>query len=186
MAEFWGNAAGDRFYGGLSGFQESKTRTISPSAGISVKYNPERWSFSLGASTGGRIARYSLNPQANLNTMDTRFTASGSYTTRHEFEFVSDLNYVFYRGYAAGYGQPEWQWNAEISKNIGAFNLSVKVYDILDQTRNLTHTVTANYEEDTYRLVMGRHILFGVKWNFGKMNAAHSQRARDAAWNLVF
>jgi hypothetical protein len=33
---------------------------------------------------------------------------------------------------------------------------------------------------------MGRYILFGVKWNFGKMNAAHSQRAQRAAFNMVF
>ena len=58
--------------------------------------------------------------------------------------------------------------------------------DILNQTRNLTHTVTANYEEDSYRLVMGRYVLFGVKWNFGKMNAGHSARAQQAAMNMVF
>ena len=96
------------------------------------------------------------------------------------------LTYAFYNGYAEGYGQPEWRWRVEISKNIGAFNLSVKVNDILNQTRNLTHTVTANYEEDSYRLVMGRYILFGVKWNFGKMNAAHSARAQQAAMDMVF
>ena len=186
MADFWGNAEGDRFYSGKSGFSESRTHTLSPSAGFSVKYNPGRWYVSLGANTSGRIARYSLNPQANMNTLDTRFNANASYITKHEFEFESDLAYVFYKGYAAGYGQPEWQWNAEISKNIGAFNLSVRVNDILNQTHNLTHTVTANYEEDSYRLIMGRYILFGVKWNFGKMNASHSARAQDAAWNLVF
>ena len=109
-----------------------------------------------------------------------------SYTTKHEFEFQSDLNYAWYYGYAEGYGDPEWQWNGEISKNIGAFNLSVKVHDILDQTRNLTHTVTANYEEDSYRLVMGRYVLFGIKWNFGKMNASHNQKAQNAAWNMVW
>ena len=186
MTDFWGNSDGDRFYGGESGFQESLTRTISPDAEIMVKYNPDRWSFSVGANLSGRISRYTLNPQANLNTLNTSFTARGTYTTKHEFEFKSDLAYVLYKGYAKGYGQPEWQWNAEISKNIGAFNLSVKVHDILNQTRNLTHTVTANYEEDSYRLIMGRYILFGVKWNFGKMNAAHSQRAQQAAWNMVF
>ena len=137
-------------------------------------------------NTQGRIARYSLNPQTNLNTLETQFTTSGSYTTKHEFEFNSDIAYVFYKGYQTGYGQPEWRWNAAISKNIGAFNLSVKVHDILNQTRNLTHTVTANYEEDSYRLMMGRYILFGVKWNFGKMNAAHSVRAQQAALNMLF
>ena len=186
MADFWGNSEGNRFYGGLSGFNESLTRSFNPSADFSVKYNPDHWSFSLGVGTNGRIARYSLNPQANLNTLDTRFNARGSYTTKHEFELDTDIAYVLYKGYAEGYGQPEWQWNAELSKNIGAFNLSVKVNDILNQTRSLTHTVTANYEEDSYRLIMGRYILFGIKWNFGKMNAAHSQRAQEAAWNMVF
>jgi hypothetical protein len=114
------------------------------------------------------------------------FSVDASYITKHEFEFETDFGYMFYRGYAPGYGQPEWQWNAEISKNIGAFNLSLTVHDILNQTRNLTHTVTDNYQEDTYRLVMGRYILFGVKWNFGKMNAAHSSRAQAAALNMIF
>ena len=186
MEDFWGNDQGDRFYGGLSGFRESRTHTFSPSAGITVKYNQEHYSFSVGAETQGRISRYSLDPSANMNTLATWLSAEASYTTKHEFEFDTDLSYVFYNGYAEGYGQPEWQWNAGVSKNIGAFNLSVKVHDILNQTRNLTHTVTANYMEDSYRLIMGRYILFGVKWNFGKMNAVHSQRAQRAARDLLF
>lgn len=186
MNDFWGNTGGDRFYSGQSGFAESQTHSFSPSAGFSVKYNPERWSVSAGAGATGHIARYSLNPKANLNTLDTWFSIRGSYTTTHEFEFISDIAYMLYHGYSEGYGQPELRWMAEISKNIGAFNLSVKVHDILNQARNLTHTVTANYEEDSYRLVMGRYILFGVKWNFGKMNAAHNARAQEAAWNMVF
>ena len=186
MDSFWGNADGDRFYGGQSGFAESRTRTFSPYAGFTVKYNQERWSLQGGVHTGGNIARYSLDPSIDMKTMDTSLELSGSYTTKHEFEFESDLSYEFYRGYAEGYGEPEWQWNAELSKNIGAFNLSVKAHDILNQTRNLSHSVTANYEEDTCRLIMGRYVLFGVKWNFGKMNAAHSQRAQSAAMQMAW
>lgn len=187
MADFWGaDASGSRFYGGQSGFGESRTHTLNPSLDASVKYNQDRYSVSANAAIGGRLSRYSLDPSVNMNTLNTHLGLSGTYTTRHEFDLNSDLTYVFYNGYAEGYGQPEWQWNAEVSKNIGAFNLSIKVNDILNQTRNLTHTVQANYEEDTYRLVMGRYILFGVKWNFGKMNAAHSQRAQQAAWRMVF
>ena len=186
MDDFWGNAEGDRFYGGQSGFSESQTRSLSPSAGMTVKYNQDRWSWSAGVSSQGRIVRYSLDPSVNMNTLSTDFNTRASYTTKHEFEIESDLAYVFYRGYAEGYGQPEWQWNAELSKNIGAFNLSVKVHDILNQTRNLTHTATANYEEDSYQLIMGRFVLFGVKWNFGKMNAAHSARAQSAAMDMAW
>ena len=186
MASFWGNADGDRFYGGASGFSESNTRTLSPYLLGTIKFNGERYYIEMGGMTSGQISRYSLDPSANLNTMDTSIQARGSYTTKHEFEFQSDFNYVFYNGYPEGYGQPEWVWNADITKSVGPFSLSVTLHDILNQTRNLTHTVTANYKEDTYRLVMGRFVLFGVKWNFGKMNAAHSQRAQQAAWDMVF
>ena len=41
--------------------------------------------------------------------------------------------------------------------------MCLRVHDILNQTRNLTHTVTDNYVEDSYRLILGRYILFGVK-----------------------
>ncbi|MCR5552459.1 MAG: outer membrane beta-barrel family protein, partial [Oscillospiraceae bacterium] len=186
MADFWGDASGDRFYGGKSGFEEYRTSTLQPYASASVKYNQERFSFDLTASASGYISRYTPSLDLDRNTLSTSFAARGSYTTRHEFEFESDLSYVTYRGYSDGFGQPEWQWNASISKNIGAFNLSLNAHDILNQTRSLSHTVAANYVEDSYRLVLGRYILFGIKWNFGKMNAIHNQRAQEAAWNMLW
>ena len=185
IADFWG-PDGDRFYNGDSGFAESLTHVVAPGFNASFKYNQERFSFSLGGQTQAYIARYSLNPNANLNTLNSAVRASGSYTTKHEFEFNTDMSYVFYNGYAEGYGQPEWQWNADVNKSVGPFVLSVKLCDILNQKRNLTHVVTANYEEDSYRLIMGRYVLFGVKWNFGKMNAVHSERAQSLAWDMMF
>ena len=121
-----------------------------------------------------------------MNTMANRYTLRGTYSTRKGWDFDTDISYRTYKGYSAGFNDPELQWNAEISKNIGAFNLGLSAHDILDRTRNLTHNVTANYEEDTYRLIMGRYVLFGVKWNFGKMNAVHSRRAQSAAINMAF
>ena len=186
MDGFWGDSKGDRFYGGQSGFSESNTISFTPYASLSVKYNQDHYSFIIGSTAQGRISRYSLDPSIDMNTLDGSIYVSGSYTTKHEFEFSSDLAYAFHNGYAEGYGQPEWLWNAEISKNVGAFNLSIKAHDILNQAHNLTHTVTANYEEDSYRLIMGRYIMFGVKWNFGKMNAVQSQRAQRAAWDMAY
>ncbi len=186
MDSFWGGKDGDLFYSGKSGFAESTTRNYSPDLSLSLKYTSGSFSGRVESDFSGHIARYSLDDRVNMNTLDSRIGAGANYRTKHEFEFDTEIAYAWYRGYAKGYGAPEWQWNGEISKNIKAFNLSIKINDILNQTRNLTHTVTANYEEDTYRLVMGRYILFGVKWNFGKMNAAHSQRAQRAAINMVF
>lgn len=39
--------------------------------------------------------------------------------------------------------------------------------------------------EDSYRMVLGRHLLIGVRWNFGKMNAAQSGKAEQAAIGII-
>ena len=184
MADFWGDSKGNRFYGGMSGFRKSQTKVFTPNGGFNIVYKQNQLTLSASASANGRISRYSLDKRANSNTLTTRIGLEGTYTTKHEFEFTSEIDYVHYKGYANGYGKPEWQWNAQISKNIGAFNLSVKMIDILNQTRSLSHTEAANYVEDSYRLVMGRYILFGIKWNFGKMNAVNSRRAQKAAFSI--
>jgi len=186
MSSFWGDASGDRFYGGQSGFNRSVTNSFTPYLSTTLKYNPERWYVEAVASLTGRISAYSLDPSLNMNTLDTRLGVSGSWTSKHEYEFETDLSYTFYTGYPEGYDDPEFSWDASVTKALGAFNLSLKLHDILDQTRSRSHVVAANYVEDSYRLVLGRYLLFGVKWNFGKMNAAHSRRAERAAWNMAF
>ena len=87
MADFWGNAAGDRFYSGQSGFKETTTQTYVPNLGMSIRLNQNRYSLRAGVSASSRLGRYSNKPEANMNTFSGRVYAEGSYTTKHEFEF---------------------------------------------------------------------------------------------------
>ncbi len=186
MADFWGNSDGDRFYSGKSGFTESKLRSFEPYAAFSLKLNQDCYSIVLDVNSGGSIANYSMNKDFNSKTWDHSIGLTASYTTKHDWDFESEINYDIHSGYSAGYGKSEWKWNAELSKSIGAFNLSLKVHDILNQTKYLYRTIKANYKEDSYTMIIGRYVMFGIKWNFGKMNATHSQRAQSAAWNMVW
>ena len=181
MKDFWGNDQGDRFYSGESGFRENTTRWLDLYGRALIKYNGNRFSSTLMYTYSLQKAWYSLFPNVRNNTHAHSLAFGADYTTRHEFELSTELSYTRYYGYAAGFGLPEWIWDMEISKNIGPFNLSIQAHDLLDQTRNLSRSAHGNYEETSYRLVMGRYILFGVRWNFGKMNSVHSSRAEIAA-----
>ena len=125
MEDFWGGPDGERFYGGKSGFAESKTTTYDPSVDINFKYSSGSFSGRVFSDFGWLIARYSLNPSLNMKTMDTKMGMAANYVTKHDFEFDTDVAYAWFKGYASGYGAPEWQWNAEISKNVKAFTLSL-------------------------------------------------------------
>lgn len=182
MEDFWGNASGDRFYSGQSGFSESQTNTFNWRLQASLKYTIEKLDAILSASTRNRISRYSLDPDANLNTWSSNVGLNLIYTPLKDWEITSDLKYRFYNGYTSGYGEPEWAWNMGISKNIKSVTLALKAADILNQTRNLQRTTTAEYMEDVYSKVMGRYFLFSVSFNFGKMNAKKNSRVEEAMW----
>ncbi len=187
MEGFWGtDASGSNFYSGKSGFSESVTRSSNLGVFGTINYNKDPFSMYAGVSAAAGIARYSLDSSVNRQTFNEYVSLGIDYKTPHAFEIDSNLGYTLYQGYAAGFNEPELRWNASVTKNIGAFSLSITAHDILNQTRGRSHSITANYEEDSYRLILGRYILFGVKWNFGKMNAAHSQRANSAAMDMAF
>lgn len=185
MSNFWGNQDGDLFYKGESGFKESRTSTLNWNLKTFLKYTYNMVDVSLGVNITNRISKFSLDKIANTNTWDNSVFLNLMLTPGKGWELKTDLDYLFYKGYAAGYGKPEWQWNLSVSKNIKAFTLSLKAVDILNQTRNLTHNVSNEYVEDIYSNITGRFILFSVSYNFGKMNAAKNKHVQNTMWNLM-
>ena len=134
-------------------------------------YNGEKLSASVGFATQNQIAKYSLDPTANMNTWDSSVMSEILYTPDKGWEFQNELNYNFYHGYSAGFGRPEVQWVLGISKAIKSVTLGLKVSNILNQTRNMNRIVTADYVKDRYKNVLGRYFFFNVTFNFGKVNA---------------
>ena len=185
MEDFWGDASGDRFYSGQSGFAESRTNTLVWGGDLKLKYSIEKLDANLTYGVSNRISRYSLDPTANLNNWIHNINAEFLYRPGKGWEIGSDLTYRFYRGYTNGFGLPEWRWNMSVSKSIKSVTLGLKVADILNQTHNMIRTVSAEYVEDVYSNVLGRFFLFSVSFNFGKMNAKKNKNIEGAMWNMM-
>ena len=182
MNNFWGDASGNRFYSGESGFGESNTDTYNWGLQTAFKYTTDKLDAKVFASTNNRISLYSLDPTANINTWTSSAGCEVIYTPGKEWELKTDLKYIFYNGYTSGFGEPEWNWNMSISKSIKSVTLALKAADILNQTRSLQRTTTAEYMEDVYSNVLGRYFLFSVSFNFGKMNSKKNSRVESAMW----
>lgn len=183
MEEFWGDTSGDRFYSGESGFAESRTNTLVWGGDVQLKYSIEKLDASLTYGMSNRLSKYSLDPTANINNWTHNVKADILYRPGKDWEIGTDLTYRFYRGFTNGFGQPEWRWNMQVSKSIKSVTLGLKVADILNQSRNLRRTVSAEYVEDTYNNILGRFFLFNVSFNFGKMNAKKNKNVESAMWN---
>lgn len=186
MQEFWGNADGDKFYSGQSGFAESLTNTYDCGIGLTLKYNNDWFSGTLTSSIGHSISHYSLDPTANMNTWKNLIGSELTFMPGKGWEIGNDLSYVFYYGYANGYGKPELRWNMRLAKTIKSVTFGVKAADILNQTRTLNRIVSAEYVEDTYSNVMGRILMFNISFNFGRLNPKKNAAISNAMQKLAY
>lgn len=186
MDNFWGDASGDRFYSGQSGFQESLTRILRTDLSIELTLNLERFSVQLAPAVNNSRSRYSLDSRANTNYWETFLNIRPSYTSPHEFEFQSDFSYVILRGYGSWYDDDYVRWNLSVGKNIKSFNITLTAQDLLDSARSLRRTVQDDYVQNSYTNVLGRRIILSFTWNFGKMDASKSGAAQNAMWNMAY
>ena len=185
MADFWGDASGNRFYSGQSGFAESRTRMLDLYVLLEAEYKLDRFSIDLYSMAQNEQSRYSLDPTANTNYWEFVQNLELLYETLHGWEFKTNASYHSFRGYTPSYNDPYFLWDLTISKNIKAFTLSLGVSDILNQQRALRRNVTAEFVEDTQSLIIGRYAMFSIKWNFGKMNPAKNGRIQNAMYNML-
>ncbi len=186
MDDFWGDASGDRFYSGQSGFRESTTRSLKTNLSIGLTLNLERFSLRLGPVVKNSRSRYSRDSKADTDVWETFLSVRPSYTSPHEFEFSSDFSYVILRGYGSGYDDDYVRWDLSVGKNIKSFNITLSAQDLLDSARSLRRVVQDDYVQNSYTNVLGRRIVLSFTWNFGKMDASKSSAAQNAMWNMAY
>ena len=121
-----------------------------------------------------------------MNTWDFNLASSITLRTESGWNFKTKGTYYFYRGYSAGYGDPNFIWNMGISKQLGSITLSLNAYDILNQKKSLNRSTSAEYVMDSYSNILGRFFLAGITFNFGKMNAKNNETAQRAMFDMAF
>ena len=186
MSWFWGDATGDQFYSGKSGFSESLTNSFQFSPEVFLEYKADAVTLEAGYGTTMNASSYSLDPTANTRTWRHSVSGDIEWVTPHEWELETSADYYFFNGYPEGYNDPYLRWGAGITKNIKAWAISFRVEDILNSTRTSRHITNENYVEDTMQNQLGRRFFISVKWNFGKLNATKSRNATNASFKMMY
>jgi hypothetical protein len=96
--------------------------------------------------------RNSLEGQQNQEFLNYGGNASTAIYLPWDLTIESDINYSTNSGYADGFQQNEWLWNASIQKTLFKEKngtIRFKIYDILQQRSNINRSVTSNYIRDT-------------------------------------
>ncbi len=84
----------------------------------------------------------------------------------------SDISHSYYHGLSEGYDDKFFLWNAYIGykflKN-NAGELKVSVYDLLNQNKSLSRSITDTYIEDNRSMVLRRYVMFTFTYTIRKI-----------------
>ena len=91
------------------------------------------------------------------------------------FVFTTDFSYQYNHNAAeSGYTQQYCLWNAGIGRKFfrkRQGELRFTVYDLLKQNRSLSHSISANYIQDTWTNTLGRYFMVTFSYRFNSLNA---------------
>ena len=168
MSWFYGDRNGNRFYSGSSGFIESRSVRLDWLLRAELKYEILAYSIRFGGSVdNARTSYVSLNSTKVNNWRGNAF-AELFWKDKTGWEIESRFDFNGYRGFEGDFNKPEFLLNFRIAKEIRSFSISLSAYDILGSNKSFIHVSSADYMEDTYYNNVGRCILLGLSYNFGK------------------
>lgn len=165
-------------------FVENETKNLNMNINLGLTYRIDNFEARVGGGTNFRNAWYSVKSMDDVQTWNNRLSASVNWTFLKTFNITTDVTYRFYNGYSAGFGQNQTIWNGEVSKSFyhNAFTLKVRVYDILDKSRNTYRNTSENYFEDVTNNTLGRYVMFTLTYRFGSFGGVNMRDVRRGGW----
>lgn len=175
--------AGYNHTNGFSNNEANLNKRLNLMQALGLNYRSEAFDFSLRGSTGYNSVKNSLDGQRNQTYYDYRTHASTTIYLPYDFSIESDVSYNTNSGYADGYRQNEWLWNAAIQKQIFKQKngtVRFKIYDILQQRTNISRTATSNYIRDTTTNTLTSYFMFHFVYRFNIFKGGATREDMDS------
>lgn len=156
--------------------QKNTANSFTSSGGLQLSSNisPEL-DFTLGYRMNYQIARNSVRPNLDNNYFYHISELRVNYTFVKNWVFRNDLSNLYYTGMGEGYNELYWLWNINFGRKLFASKrgeLTLGVYDLLNQNKSVSRNVTDTYIEDSRFNVLNRFVMLTFTYNFRNFNTS--------------
>ena len=170
--------------------------TKSVTNGVENRSNTLRLNYSPGLAFRNSVFDIELRPTygfqntttsalksntRNINTWGGMF--NGTYSAPFGLVISTDLRYSSTSGYSAGYNSDQWIWNGSVAYQFlrdKQAALTLSVYDILGQRKNIYRNVTGDYIEDVFYNSLGRYGMLTFTYRFNTFKKGEQPKDRNA------
>ena len=163
---------------GFSNNEKNLSRRTNLMQVLGLNYRSEQFDFSVRGNVNYNNVNNSLEGQQNQEYLNYGGNANTTIYLPWDMSIESDIHYSSNSGYADGFAQEEWLWNASIQKQLFPQKngtIRFKIYDILQQRSNISRSVTSNYIRDTTTNTLTSYFMFHFVYRFNIFKGGASQ-----------
>lgn len=161
------------------------TNTYTTSAGATLSSNiSQNLDFTLAYRLNYQTAANKLRPQSNNEYFYHVGEARVAWTVHKKWVLRSDLNNLYYTGLGDNFNENYWLWNINVGRKLFQNNrgeLTLGVYDLLNQNRSVAQNVTDTYIENARYNVLNRFLMLSFTYNFRNFGAQNQRTQAPAA-----
>lgn len=139
-------------------------------AGVYLSSNiSQALDFSIAYNGSYNTVTNTTLKQSNNTYFNHTATLKANYILLKKIVFNTDVNQIYYTGLTQSYNQNFILWNGSVGykflKN-QSLEAKVSVYDILNQNRSISRTITESYSEDSSTNALKRYLMFTLTYTF--------------------
>jgi hypothetical protein len=154
---------------GLINNQPNISNTYGITQRVSITSNfSEKVDFNVGISANINLVYNSLQPELNNNYYVQTINVGFNYIFWKGIVFRTSFNHQWYAGLDEDFNQNFALWNASLGKKIfknQQGEISISVFDILNQNQSITRNVTESFVEDVQTLVLQQYFMVTFTYN---------------------
>ncbi len=158
--------------------EKNLSKRVNLGETLGLNYRSDEFDFAVRGNLSYNNVRNTLEGQRDQEYFNYGGNASTTIYLPYDFSIESDINYSTNSGYADGFTQDEWLWNASLSKQIFKQKngtIRFKIYDILQQRSNINRSVTSNYIRDTTTNTLTSYFMFHFVYRFNIFKGGATQ-----------
>lgn len=167
---------------GFNNGNHNRAGTFSVGESFGLAFRPDNLEFEIRPRYNFQNTSNSYQKASNRNIHTYGGSFYGTYTIPFGLVLNTDLNYSATKGYSNGFDTRTWMWNASISYMFLAnqsATISLRAYDLLNQSTNVRQTQTANYIMDTNYNSLGRYVMVSFAYKFNTFKKGEQPRDRN-------
>jgi len=135
--------------------------------------------MNFSATSTYNIARNTIQPMQNANYYSYGVSAEFTYYTNNGWLVASDFDYTYSGNHAAGYNTSVPLLNPSIAKEFlknKAGELRLTCFDLLNQNKSVTRTVSTNQIVDSRSNVLTQYFMLTFTYNLRRFAGGQQQR----------